>query len=227
MDPLAVYNPVQETEFYFDGQHNGGIYNGKNLNVYGYCYQNPIKYVDPNGKQVDAVRPKTVNVYISQSLWPNVYNTHLMGIAKGNSTLITYDSDRVAARSRRAQAQTTSGLSRIPEQHLDEYPYASTKEGGAGAAVNSVPAKENMQHGGYLGGLVVANKMETGDKFNIILIPSAKEPEPVPDPILIPTLSFREKIAAATGLTGAALTIYIIISEGSRIIPARNLIPVP
>ena len=26
VDPLAVYNPVMETEFYGDGQHNGGVY---------------------------------------------------------------------------------------------------------------------------------------------------------------------------------------------------------
>ena len=46
MDPIATYNPIFEDEFYFDGQHNGG-----NLNPYIYCYQNPIKYVDPNGGQ--------------------------------------------------------------------------------------------------------------------------------------------------------------------------------
>jgi hypothetical protein len=37
----------------------------------------------------------------------------------------------------------------------------------------------------------------------------------------------REKIAAITGLSGAALTLYIIISEGSRLFPPRNLVPVP
>ncbi|MBU8884067.1 RHS repeat-associated core domain-containing protein [Kaistella sp. DKR-2] len=51
VDPLAVYNPVTETEFYGDGQHNGGVYNSRNLNPYIYTYQNPINYVDPNGKQ--------------------------------------------------------------------------------------------------------------------------------------------------------------------------------
>lgn len=55
VDPLAVYNPVMETEFYGDGQHNGGVYNLGNLNPYIYCYQNPIRYIDPNGKQVDKV----------------------------------------------------------------------------------------------------------------------------------------------------------------------------
>jgi len=30
-----------------------------------------------------------------------------------------------------------------------------------------------------------------------------------------------------TGLTGLALVLYLLISEGSRVIPARNLVPVP
>ncbi|MNK31436.1 tRNA(Glu)-specific nuclease WapA precursor [compost metagenome] len=53
VDPLAIYHPVNETEFYGDGQHNGGVYYSGNLNPYIYTYQNPIKYIDPNGKQVD------------------------------------------------------------------------------------------------------------------------------------------------------------------------------
>ena len=40
-----------ETEHYIDGQHNGGVFNSFNLNTYGYCYQNPVTMVDPNGKQ--------------------------------------------------------------------------------------------------------------------------------------------------------------------------------
>ena len=51
-DPLSGYNPIQETEHYIDGQHNSGIFNPMNLNTYGYTYQNPILYIDPNGKQV-------------------------------------------------------------------------------------------------------------------------------------------------------------------------------
>ncbi len=39
--------------------------------------------------------------------------------------------------------------------------------------------------------------------------------------------SFMEEMEVITGLTGAALVIYIIISEGSRVIPIRNAIPVP
>jgi RHS repeat-associated protein len=52
IDPLSGYNPVFEVEHYIDGEHNGGVFNEKNLNVYGYCYQNPINYIDPDGKQI-------------------------------------------------------------------------------------------------------------------------------------------------------------------------------
>jgi len=38
---------------------------------------------------------------------------------------------------------------------------------------------------------------------------------------------FMQKMSEITGLTGAALLIYIFISEGSRVIPPRNLIPIP
>jgi len=38
---------------------------------------------------------------------------------------------------------------------------------------------------------------------------------------------FIDKISELTGLTGAALVIYLIISEGSRLFPPRDLVPVP
>ncbi|MDH6356138.1 RHS repeat-associated protein, partial [Dysgonomonas sp. PH5-45] len=54
VDPLAIYNPF-EKENYIDGQHRGGIFNSFNHAVYGYCMQNPVKYVDPNGKQSSSL----------------------------------------------------------------------------------------------------------------------------------------------------------------------------
>jgi hypothetical protein len=39
--------------------------------------------------------------------------------------------------------------------------------------------------------------------------------------------TFMEQMAAITGLSGTALIVYLIISEGSRAFPPRNLIPVP
>lgn len=63
-------------------------------------------------------------------------------------------------------------------------------------------------------------------------------PQPVPQPERQPERAperttpqvdrtFMERMAAITGLTGTALIVYLIISEGSRLFPPRNLIPVP
>lgn len=38
---------------------------------------------------------------------------------------------------------------------------------------------------------------------------------------------FMKKMSEVTGLTGVALLIYVIVSEGSRLFPPRNLVPVP
>jgi RHS repeat-associated protein len=55
VDPLADYNPHMNDEHYKDGEHNGGVFNQMNNNPYIYCYQSPVVYIDPNGKQVHSV----------------------------------------------------------------------------------------------------------------------------------------------------------------------------
>ena len=49
----------------------------------------------------------------------------------------------------------------------------------------------------------------------------ARQPQPQNSP------DFMKKMSEITGLTGTALLIYLIISEGSRLFPPRNLVPVP
>jgi hypothetical protein len=55
--------------------------------------------------------------------------------------------------------------------------------------------------------------------------------QPVPVPVESPQSQeqsdFMKKMSALTGLTGKALVIYIIISEGSRLFPPRNAVPAP
>lgn len=46
-----------------------------------------------------------------------------------------------------------------------------------------------------------------------------QQPQPDPD--------FMERMSQITGLTGAALILYLIVSEGSRLFPPRNLVPIP
>ncbi|GGP02599.1 hypothetical protein GCM10010992_07730 [Cloacibacterium rupense] len=63
VDPLADYNPFYNSEHYIDGQHNGGVYISGNINPYIYCYQNPVRFIYPNGKQVDTNAPAAIKFY--------------------------------------------------------------------------------------------------------------------------------------------------------------------
>ena len=49
----------------------------------------------------------------------------------------------------------------------DEFPYASTKQGGKGAHVEPVPSSENQAVGRDLGKFYRENNIKEGDKFNI------------------------------------------------------------
>jgi RHS repeat-associated protein len=91
VDPLATYNPIFEEEFYFDGDHNDGIYNSKNLNGYGYCYQNPISLIDPNGKQCYFMTPPTERISGTQASM-SIDFVPVVGDAKGLiEAIIGYD----------------------------------------------------------------------------------------------------------------------------------------
>lgn len=63
VDPLADVNYHMNDEAYMNGEHNGGVYNSFNNNPYIYCYQNPVRYIDPNGKQVDAIKKGLENMW--------------------------------------------------------------------------------------------------------------------------------------------------------------------
>jgi hypothetical protein len=81
VDPLADFNPAMNSEHYIDGQHNKGVFNSFNDNVYGYCYQNPIKYEDPNGKQTMAGWSRGLTLQQTQDAirgWQNAYSSETM-----------------------------------------------------------------------------------------------------------------------------------------------------
>jgi hypothetical protein len=89
---------------------------------------------------LDILGDDTGRVFILQSRWPNVFKTHLMGAAKNPSLVkkngriyLTYDPNRSNARKRRSDARRCSGISCSPAT-LDEFPYASTTEGGCKTA---------------------------------------------------------------------------------------------
>lgn len=143
--------------------------------------------LDPNGED-------TVKVFVPQAKWPNVYNTHLKGIAKNPHLLrgdgkVYLDYDPLRSRAIIIRREAKKGVINPSPHDIDEFPYASTKQGGIGAATNIVPRSENRQHRGYLGFLVLSNQMKEGDVWEINLIPNRqkdKQKVPVSEPVKQP-----------------------------------------
>lgn len=53
-------------------------------------------------------------------------------------------------------------------QSCDEYPFASTYEGGAGASTADVPAAEQSSQGGTLSSFYTANNIVDGSKYDVL-----------------------------------------------------------
>lgn len=67
----------------------------------------------------------------------------------------------------------------------DEYPYASTFEGGAGAEVAYVPKEENSIQGRLELGPMYRT-MKQGEAFLVLPVPKDKEPDAERQPITVP-----------------------------------------
>ena len=53
----------------------------------------------------------------------------------------------------------------------DEYPFASTIQGGAGASVHAVPARENLVQGGIIAASYYLEDINVGDSFWAVVVP--------------------------------------------------------
>jgi hypothetical protein len=53
----------------------------------------------------------------------------------------------------------------------DEYPFASSIQGGSGASVRQVPLHENMIQGGIIGACYMLEDINVGDSFLVIVTP--------------------------------------------------------
>lgn len=61
----------------------------------------------------------------------------------------------------------STALSRQRQRKQDEYPYASSQEGGAGAVTRCVPSHENSVQGGTLSSFYSRAGIENGDAYQV------------------------------------------------------------
>ncbi|MDE3076196.1 MAG: hypothetical protein KGJ86_12280 [Chloroflexota bacterium] len=99
---------------------------------------------------------------VDASTLPNIARHEQAAIAAHPEwALLHYEPDDAIAESHReAACAPFTGL-----QTCDEYPFAHSKEGGAGASIADISIDEQRRQGGYFGNFVVDKNMADGDAF--------------------------------------------------------------
>jgi RHS repeat-associated protein len=127
--------------------------------------------------------------FVYQSLTPTIYTTTVQGLELNPAwSQLTYNgpnSPITTANRKAAVLNCTECISGVTTR--DEFPYASTAEGGGKSVCNCTPKLEQSIQGGQLWGLY--RNMKAGDTFNVVPVPiggGQKVPQEVPNPIKVP-----------------------------------------
>jgi len=199
----------------------GTIFDPQNLNRYIFCKNNPLKYVDPDGRFVfvpalvaagtaavawaetpagqraigagitiatalilEITKPKIETIekvqtkdnddklpiyFVSKSMMPNIADNIEKAQMEGKPYVLTRATEAQKNQNRR------NALKNIPisdpiNNSRDEYPFASSVEGGSGARTAEVPKREQSIQGGTLSSFYQKNNIKPGSKYGVKVI---------------------------------------------------------
>ena len=116
------------------------------------------------GENGTLVHNADYEIKLSRSAYPESAKHIEESIAKGYPEELTLDR-KMAKTNRKASLR---GTKTVPGMDRDEYPFAMTKEGGAGADIRHIPFSDNRGSGSYLRWQL--EKVPDGKTFKIIIV---------------------------------------------------------
>ncbi len=107
-------------------------------------------------------------LYVRRSQMPEIAEHTAMAIAAGKPSVLTRGQANAIIRNRSAalRGHPPAGQRRS----LDEYPFASTQEGGQGASVAAVSRTEQSQQGLLIGNFYRDFNIQVGDRFVVAVV---------------------------------------------------------
>ena len=118
----------------------------------------------------------TPTVSFSSTTVPHIVSNISTAFGEGHPRILTKNETTAANANRdvvcpQSQIRRLELLGSPPEGMVnpscDEYPFASSEEGGANARVQWVPLRENSSQGGMLSSFYTNNQVATGEKFGV------------------------------------------------------------
>jgi len=120
------------------------------------------------GEVAEAVEDFPI-LKFSRKKIPNIADNIDEAVEAGQPKVLARETNKKTIRANRKAALDGTDDA-IEGNSLDEYPFASLKEGGAGAGVKSVPVGEQNIQGGTMSSFYKKNNIQDGDKFIVEVI---------------------------------------------------------
>ncbi|WP_007509135.1 MULTISPECIES: NucA/NucB deoxyribonuclease domain-containing protein [Pseudofrankia] len=172
-DQISAFRPFASGDF--------GIGEAIGLTHFDQGYTNWIQCDSESGQVAisGCIHDEFVPTYVlHRSAYPNVWLGDLDAIVAGKPTTLhrLIDGKDPSGRTRQSNrnAACAGFVASGPLDTCDEYPYASTLEGGAGGHTWHVPSTENSLHGSQdLGKFYTDNRLFNGEAFHVVLDPAS------------------------------------------------------
>ena len=167
----------------------GSLSGPQSLDPYAYGDNNPVDESDPSG-----MKSKTLGLpvlVIDSSRMPiKALHIQFAQSVLGYPSTLTYD-DSSKRRAQRRRKVCEAGYWPL---ECDEYPFASTYEGGTAAQSTSgrsastfpISWREHRIEGGVIGSFVRDRHLQAGDQFIVVVRSSDSSPLPAPFPLPVP-----------------------------------------